>query len=218
MKSPRQIAASLAGLVSRQRDVAAEFAQALQAVRLDLAAAQSELANVRRAPPDAAELRARATEVVDILASQAREALHADMLNRPDFNCTHIVDGFGRLAGSVIGEAVAGGAGAFAGTAMLNMRLSAGHMAALMRPAELISLLIDEASKGSTATLPALSADRRSAEVARLTAIVAEHERAEEALCRAGESNGLTEVQRRPDADPRWLIAPDAALASSASQ
>lgn len=212
MKAPK-ILSALSGIVARQRDVANEFHAALASIRSDIERAQAELASVQAAPPDSAELRERAAEVAAILARQARDRLHAGRLNASDFDAVTFADDIGRSSGVVHGETVNGGAGHFTGTAAISSRLTGLHVLALARADELAALLVAAAETDADPSLTPLSAKKRAADIDRIRRTLDQHERAEEQLCRAAEAGGLVGVERRVDASPKWLLAPDAALA-----
>jgi hypothetical protein len=211
MLKPKSILASLAGLIATQRSAAAEFGTNLEAIREQISDLQRQRVEVETSAPDDAAVKARAAEIVALMADQARTRVMFEIVaaSDADYSAERFID----LLSTVHGQAH-GSEAPFA--VKLRQVLSPFHLEALLRPDALASMIYGEAARHVVASgVATYSTAKREAECARLTDEVGQLERAEELLCRAAEGAGLP-CERRVDAPARWLLAPDAELQAAA--
>jgi hypothetical protein len=207
------IRSALKNAVFAHRAAASELEQGLSEIRARIAEARSELAEARDAQPDAAGIKARAEAIVLRLADEARERIQFSALAASETN----FDG-GDSFVARLGEATATGFQTPLGTdgkigavhVEVDIPLTGFHVEALMRPKELIAVFEREAARVQSGERIMSEKDRTTA-IERLTAELDGLERDDEATCRAAEETGMT-IERRIDADPRWLLAPDEEL------
>jgi hypothetical protein len=201
---------TLKNALAAQQTAASELSQGLSEIRSRISEARQELDEAQNATPDAAGIKTRVAAVVQRLADEARKRIHFERLVSSDAS----FDGGDWFIGR-LGEATATGfqtplssdGKVSAVNVKVDIPLTGFHVEALMRPKELAAAFEQEAALVQSGER-SMSAKDRAEAIARLTAELDSLERADEATCRAAEAAGMP-MERRADADPRWLLATD---------
>ncbi|MBN9457379.1 MAG: hypothetical protein J0I54_12190 [Bosea sp.] len=207
----RSLASSLANAVSAQRSAAQEIQRNFDEIRSRIREIRGQLRDAHSAAPDTAGIRERATIVVSQLADEARGRIYFQHLRTEadEFDAATFIKSAATVSILHAPPSVGGGTG-LGFTSKTNVTPL--HLEALLRPDDLTAMLVREAEAGfEGASELRLSTKEREALIQRLTSELDELERADEAACREAESAGFN-VERRTDADPRWLLAADSDL------
>ena len=171
------------------------FTDDMAGIRARIVGAKRELAGLEDIRPPDSEITARIDAYIADTLAYATRATRLDIFGYPDYR-SHQVDE--ALNGPLVGVGVRAAA------------LTTAQLLVLANPEGFRKLALAEALKSAKGERQ-LSKAEIEAERKRLTAAIEDDERQEEAAIRMAESAGQV-IERRGDANPVWVLAPDKEL------